>query len=92
MTRVEFLQAFPEFCNTDVSYIDAKLSEAGRRIDRTVWNANLADDGQGNLCAHLLAISPYGNTAKMVAKDGTTTYGKEHKRLLGIATAGLRST
>ena len=92
MTRVEFLIAFPEFSNTDTSYLDAKLAEAGRSIDRTVWNVKLADDGQGNLCAHLLAISPYGNTAKMVAKDGTTTYGKEHKRLLGIATAGLRST
>lgn len=90
-----FKTRFPEFGAVDSPLLQAKLDEANRRIDRGLWDAftqPLGDDGQGYLAAHLLALSPFGNAAKMVAKDGTTTYEKHWRRLMITVTSGIRST
>lgn len=73
--------------------VDARLAEAARRIDPTVW-LTLENDGHGYLTAHLLANNPLGNAAKLVAKgDGPrTVYEGEYQRLVRTVTAGLRST
>lgn len=86
-----FLQRFPEFGGQgkNLTLISAKLQEALRRIDPNIW-ATLADDGTYYLTAHLLATSPMGQNAKLVAKDGNTTYGKEYKRLARIVSSGYR--
>lgn len=97
LTLAAFIVRFPEFTAADAGLVQAKLDEADRQIDRTVWDDPglahlLGDDGQGYLAAHLLALSPFGNAAAMVAKDGSTTFEKHYKRLQIAATCGLRNT
>lgn len=86
-----FLAKYPEFDGQakNLRLIGAKLAEAGRRVDPAVYG-DLADDAQAALAAHLLASSPMGQNAKLVAKDGNTTYGKEYKRLSRLVSMGFR--
>ena len=93
LSRAAFLASFPEFSEVDAATIDARLAEAWRRIDPTVWGA-LADDGHGQLTAHLLANSPLGNAAKLSAKGDApkTVYEGEYRRLQRTVTAGIRTT
>lgn len=91
MDITAFLIRFPEFGEVDHPLLQAKLDEASREIDAGVWLTR-ADDGQGYLAAHLLAMSPMGNAAKLVAKDGSTTYETHYKRLVRVVTAGIRTT
>jgi hypothetical protein len=87
-----FLVLFPEFGEVDDSLVEGKLAEALRSIDADVWG-DFADDGQGYLAAHLLALSPMGNAAKLVdGKKNTTTYEGHLRRLQLQVTAGIRST
>ncbi len=79
-------------------YLDAALLE----MDLTVWGATggpvsgtgptakgtFADQAQGYLAAHKLTMSPYGQNARLIMKDGTTTYWKHFTRLQYIAVAG----
>ncbi len=92
-TRTTFLVSFPEFSEVDTAVVDAKLAEASRRIDASVWG-DWENDGHGQLTAHLLANSPLGNAAKLVAKgDGPkTVYEGEYRRLVRMVGAGIRST
>jgi hypothetical protein len=88
-----FFVSFPEFSEggaPQLALVQAKLDEAQLQIDEDVWGDH-ADAGHGYLTAHLLAMSPMGNTAKLT--DGkTTTYEIHYRRLLGIVAAGIRST
>jgi hypothetical protein len=90
LTVDAFVLAFPEFSEVDAPYLQSKIDEAGRQIDPNTWGVR-ADDGQAYLAAHLLALSPLGNAAKLVAKDGSTTYEKHYKRILTLAAGGFRS-
>jgi len=76
-----FKVKFPEFGKADVGLIQSALDSASTQIDTTVWGAK-ADEGLAYLAAHTLALSPMGQNAKLVAKDGeTTTYITHYKRL-----------
>ena len=91
-TLATFLVSFPEFTSIDSAYVHAKLDEAELQIDPDVWGT-LETAGHGYLAAHLLALSPFGNTAKLdVSKSVTTTYERHYRRLVGMVTQGIRST
>lgn len=89
VTVKDFLERFPEFDGQgrNLKLIEAKFNDAFSRIDQTQWGT-LADEGQLQLAAHLLASSPMGQAAKLVAKDGSTTYGKEYNRLVRLVACG----
>lgn len=87
-TLATFKVQFPEFANSGDPLLQAHLDAALLEIG-PVWGA-LADQGQMYLAAHKLALSPYGQNAKMVAKDGTTTYQVHYQRLVGIVSSGYR--
>lgn len=89
-TPTTFRTSFPEFVRAPDSLIAAKLAEATRQIDPALWGDKF-DDGVGYLAAHKLALSPFGNTAKLTPNT-TTTYEIHYRRLLGMVTAGYRST
>lgn len=89
MTVTDFLTQFPEFRNTDLDLVQAMLNAALLEIDASVWRAK-ADQGQGYLAAHKLALSPFGQNARMVAKDGTTTYMVHYDALRGQVASGFR--
>jgi hypothetical protein len=84
-----FLARFPEFEPAGRGMIRAAIEEATRGIDTEVWG-DKTDDGVRWLTAHLLAISPFGQQARMVSKEGSSTYGDEHKRLMRSVTPGFR--
>jgi Protein of unknown function (DUF4054) len=84
-----FFRRFPEFAATDLSLITATLDDAALQIDVNVWG-NLAGTGHGYLTAHMLALSPFGQAARLVAKDGTTTYQTHYNRLVRMVAPGFR--
>lgn len=89
-TAATFRTSFPEFTGAPDAYVLAKLNEASRQIDAAIWGTK-AIDGEGYLAAHLIALSPFGNKAKLTAVE-TTTYERHYRRLLGIVSCGIRNT
>jgi len=85
----DFLARFPEFEPADSSMVASAIAEATRGVDASVWG-DKTEDGIRWLAAHLLAITPWGQQARLVSKDGSTTYGKEHARLMRSVTPGFR--
>lgn len=89
MVYADFIGSFPEFAGAPQALIQAKLDEAARNMDLPVWGA-LADDGISYLAAHKLATSPAGQNARLITKDGTSTYLLEYRRLCRIVGSGFR--
>lgn len=89
MNIATFLQQFPEFQAADAELVQAMLNAAQLEIDTSVWGPK-ADQGQGYLAAHKLALSPFGQNVRLVAKDGSTTYEKHYKELRGQVASGFR--
>jgi hypothetical protein len=92
-TLASFLQAFPEFSDGSApqnTLVQTKLDEAAEGIDVSVWGEQ-ATTGHGYLTAHLLALSPMGNTAKLT-DGGGTTYEKHYARLVKMVGQGFKST
>lgn len=87
--RRDFLARFPEFEPAPVSMIDSAIGEATRNVDSEVWG-DKTDDGVRWKAAHLLAISPFGQQARLMSKDGSTTYGKHFAKLARSVTPGFR--
>ncbi len=89
MMSVGFLAAYPEFETAGAELISAKLTEAAAQIDPTIW-LHLTDVGHGLLTAHLLAIAPGGQQARMLEKSGTTTYKLQFDELREAVTCAIR--
>jgi hypothetical protein len=84
-----FVADFPEFEPAGRTLVDSKIADARLRIDASVWDLK-TDLGVKYLAAHLLALSPFGQQARLVAKDGSTTYGRMHATMVREVTAGFR--
>lgn len=69
-----FLTSFPEFEPAGEGLIAAKIAAGALQVDAGLWGEK-ADLGVELTAAHLLALSPFGQQARLIAKDGTTTYG-----------------
>lgn len=95
VTVASFAVSRPEFANTaasDPDYVQAMIDEASLEVDAEVWG-DKADAGIMWLAAHKLALSPYGNNAELVAKDGkTTTYKTHYDALVMQVGHGFRVT
>lgn len=89
LSRASFLARFPEFEPALLSMVDASLAEAIRNVDSGVFGGK-TDDAVGWKCAHLLAISPFGQQARLISKNGSTTYGKYFIELAASVTPGFR--
>lgn len=87
--RRDFLSRFPEFEPASKAMIETALDEAERNVDAEVF-AGKTDDAIRWKAAHLLAISPFGQQARMISKDGSTTYGKRFVELAKSMTPGFR--
>ena len=87
--RAIFLARFPEFEPASPAMVEASLKEAIRNVDSTVFGTK-TDDAVSWKCAHLLAISPFGQQARLISKDGETTYGKYFLELARSVTPGFR--
>lgn len=89
MTYAQFITQFPEFSAADAAQVGAMLAAALLEIDQSIWRAK-ADQGQAYLAAHKLALSPFGQGTRLVAKDGTTTYFKHYDMLRRQVASGFR--
>lgn len=86
-----FRTRFPEFAPAADALVEACLAEALLQTPSDVWGTK-ADAAQGMLTAHLLAISPYGRTAKLVSAKGESTYGQRRQAMTRALAAGCRVT
>lgn len=84
-----FKASFPEFKSTADELIQAQLDRAARHCDASVY-LDKHEDAVLYRAAHLLALSPQGAAAKMVNKDGTTTYEKHFNEIRSEVGAGFR--
>lgn len=79
-TPTTFRARWPEFATLADSQVQANLTAAARRCDSRVFGDD-TDEAVGYLAAHLLAMSPGGQQARLEGKEGTTTYYAEWQRL-----------
>lgn len=104
MASLAMLRAqFPEAANVSDVLCATMLAAASLELDTSVWGAlgapgglmTKADQGQLYLAMHKLAISPFGQNAKMMV-DGKkvgyrrTTYGQEFLLLQASVISGFR--
>lgn len=89
MTLVTFRLQFPEFQNIPDAQVTQFLSVAASMMDLGIWG-NQFDQGQAYLAAHLLVRSAFGQSGRMIAKDGaaSSTYKSEYDRLVTVVAAG----
>lgn len=81
MTLAEFKIAHPEFCKVSDSMVRVKLDHAAERTDAAALRG-ATNEAHGLLTAHLLAAAPHGQQARLVSKDGSTTYSVQHRSLI----------
>lgn len=93
VTYAQFVQRFPEFSQAPQDTVEACLAEAEARVDRTFVATNKADAAVKYLAAHLIAVNPLGEYARLDAsgkKKSMTTYWAEYMRLIRSTGAGCR--
>lgn len=94
---------FPEFNNVSDGLVTSMLAAAALELSTSTWGLfgvvggpmTKADQGQMYLACHKLAVSPFGQNAKMVASKNAvgykrTTYGLEFELLMRGVTSGFR--
>jgi hypothetical protein len=97
VTVDSFQQTFSEFRKTDRGEIEAKLKLARLEVASDIWGSR-ADAGVLYMTAHLLALAPAGQNAKLKPQNAAQTVYLQHfdrmKRAVafGRRTAGLGDT
>ena len=90
-TPAAFLVQFPEFTGADTVLISAKIADAVRRTDETVWGSNWVM-GVMYRAAHLLAMSPMGRKMRLATDEGQSVYKQELDTLVRRVSSGFRVT
>lgn len=81
MTLDQFQQEYPEFRTAGPGMLQRYLTQGALHVSAAVLG-DCYDQAHGLKTADLLARSPSGRAARLVAKDGTTTYGLAFKELI----------
>lgn len=82
MTVVSFLARYPEFSEdrAPTDLVQDALDRAARAVSGEDWGSQL-DDARGEYAAHLLAVSPWGQQARLSdPKSEATTYLRQFKK------------
>jgi hypothetical protein len=87
VTVAQFLEAYPDFENTDQALIQSKLNLAAGRIATGTWG-DLADEGNMALAAHLLSMSPSGENARLAKEDRADVYERVWRQMVREVTMG----
>lgn len=87
VTLASFRVHFPELNAASDTLVQAKLDEAALALDERVFGARF-DEAVRYSAAHRLALSPFGQNARMVAKDGSTTYGMQFDNVCRACAGG----
>jgi hypothetical protein len=86
----EFRTRFPEFASAPDALVTAKLSLVSLTLDPDVWGSK-AHEGAYLLCAHYLAVSPFGMQARLSA-SGVSIYQQTFDVLKVAVAFGYRNT
>ena len=89
MNLVTFRQIFPEAATCPDALINPFLAMAEKAIDPEVYGDRF-DEAHGYLTMHLLAVSPYGKTARLESDKGKSTYGNRYEAVRLECTVGFR--
>lgn len=84
----DFRVQFPEFDSAGDTMVQAFLDAAALEIDLDVWGPK-ADQGRFYLAAHKLALSPFGQAARLAKDKDSTTYWTHYTRLVSQVACGL---
>lgn len=76
ITAASFKEMYSDFAATPDALVTKWITKAYETLDPDVFGIHL-DNAAGAWTADKLARHPGGNTAKLVAKDGSTVYGDE---------------
>lgn len=90
LSVAEFRTRYPEFASATDELVEAKLAMVERTLFPAVWGDS-AHEGAYLLCAHYLALSPFGLQARLSA-SGVSIYGEQFEALKRAAVIGLRRT
>lgn len=88
MTLDEFRQEYPEFRTATSGFLQKYLDNARVYVSEAVFGTSW-NHAHGLKTADLLARSPSGRAARLVAKDETTTYGKALDALTRTRVTGV---
>lgn len=87
VTTASFLVRFPEFAAVDPAVIARVLADSASEVNDAVFGT-LTDKAIELRAAHALAISPYGQNARLEGDTTNTTYGAEFERLARSLASG----
>lgn len=90
VTVASFLLSYPEFTRApEVIDLESQLAKAVLKVDAEVWG-DKTDEGVELTLAHMLALSPFGQNAKLLSKTGESTYGVQLQSLKEQVACALR--
>jgi hypothetical protein len=79
----KFKNRFPEFKETDATQVQRALEDSQDTVDATVWGSR-REQGIAYQAAHLLAMAPLGEQAKLKLESRGTIYGQRFAMLQRI--------
>lgn len=89
VTRASFIERFPEFTETPSTLVDASLADAALMVDADYFGSK-ADMAIRYYAAHLIAINPLGEMARLDKHGEKTTYLTEFEKVKRSLGAGFR--
>ena len=87
--RTSLITRFPEFTNATEALVTACIAEAELMVDRSYYGEK-ADMAVTHLAAHLVAINPLGEMARLDKKGDKTIYLISFEKIKRSLGAGCR--
>ena len=82
-----FRARFPEFQSQPDATLQDAINRGAAQSDSTIFG-DLVDEATGYLAAHFLALSPFGQQARLSGPTESTTYYLHWRRLATKKAAG----
>lgn len=92
VTESSLKTRFPEFNNATTALVEASISDAQSLVD-SAWYGSKTDMAVTYLAAHLLAMNPLAELARLTFKESgriTTAYEQLYKKVRRSIGAGCR--
>lgn len=90
VTAQDFLAERPEFKTCPLDIIETELVNAASQIaEMDLFEGALIDEATSLRAAHIIAISPFGRSSRLVSDKGRTTYEGQFDRIWLTALSGL---
>lgn len=91
VTLTSFRTRYPEFEQAPDTLVQACIDDAEAIIDRNFFGTTKADIAVKAYAAHLIAINPLGEYARLDKKGEKTTYLLQYEKVTRTVPAGCRT-